>query len=153
MKRSILNLALVALISTTALMGCKDSTKQELDAREGVEDARADLDEAKAELSDARKAATEQEWKEFKESTNAAIAKNENRISDLKMQMKKSGKTMDAEYTKKIEELEVRNREIKDKVNAYKNSASDDWETFKEEYNRDMEDLGQSFKNFTVKNN
>ena len=34
----------------------------------------------------------------------------------------------------------------------YKNDANSDWQSFKKEYNRDMEDLGESLKNFTVKN-
>ena len=66
--------------------------------------------------------------------------------------MKRTGKSMDEQYAKKINELEQKNREIKEKVNTYKNEASDDWETFKKEYNRDMDDLGRSLKNFTVDN-
>lgn len=34
----------------------------------------------------------------------------------------------------------------------YKNDTSSDWKSFKEEYNRDMDELGQAFKNLTVDN-
>ncbi|MCL6460652.1 MAG: hypothetical protein I4O51_02115 [Flavobacterium micromati] len=152
MKKSFLKFASVALLATTFITSCQDSTKKEAEARENVDEAKTDLDEAKTELANARKTATEQEWQSFKESTNATVEQNEKRIIDLKMQMKRTGKSMDEQYAKKINELEQKNREIKEKVNTYKNEASDDWETFKKEYNRDMDDLGRSLKNFTVDN-
>jgi septation ring formation regulator EzrA len=152
MKKSFLKFASVALLATTFITSCQDSTKKEAEARENVDEAKTDLDEAKTELANARKTATEQEWQSFKESTNATVEQNEKRIIDLKMQMKRTGKSMDEQYAKKINELEEKNREIKEKVNTYNNEASDDWETFKKEYNRDMDDLGRSLKNFTVDN-
>ena len=59
---------------------------------------------------------------------------------------------MDEQYAKRINELEEKNREIKEKVNTYKNDANNDWEAFKKEYNSDMDDLGRSLRNFTVDN-
>lgn len=152
MKKTFLNLALTTFIATTLLVGCQDSTKKEAAAQDNVENAREDLDDAKEELSDARKAATEQEWQAFKESTNATITQNEIRIAEMKADLKKRGESIDEAYAKKIEDLEEKNREIKTKVEMYKNDTSSDWKSFKEEYNRDMDELGQAFKNFTVDN-
>lgn len=152
MKKSLLKIAAVALIATTFITSCQDSTKKETEAREEVEEARTDLNEAKTELANARKAATEQEWQSFKESTNTTINQNEKRIIELRAKMKKTGQEMDEQYAKRINVLEEKNREIKEKVNAYQNDASDDWEAFKKEYNSDMDDLGRSLKNFTVDN-
>lgn len=152
MKKTFLNLALTAFIATTVLVGCQDSTKKEAAAQDNVENAREDLDDAKEELSDARKAATQQEWTAFRESTNATIAQNEIRIAEMKADLKKRGKSIDEAYAKKIEDLEEKNREIKIKVEMYKNDTSSDWKSFKEEYNRDMDELGQAFKNLTVDN-
>jgi chromosome segregation ATPase len=152
MKKSLFKIAAVAVLATTFMTSCQDSTKKEAEARKDVEEARTDLNEAKTELANARKAATEEEWQSFKASTNATIDQNEKRIVELRSQMKKTGQSMDDEYAKRINELEARNREIKQKVDAYKNRASDDWETFKEEYNSDMDDLGRSLNNFTVDN-
>jgi len=152
MKKTIVNLALTTFIATTVLVGCQDSTKKEAAAQDNVENAREDLDDAKEELSDARRAATEQEWQAFKDSTNATIAQNEIRIAEMKADLKKRGKSIDEAYAKKIEDLEEKNREIKSKVEMYKNDTSSDWESFKEEYNRDMDELGKAFKNLTVDN-
>ena len=152
MKKTILSLALTTFIAGTVLVGCKESSKKEEAAQENVQDARADLDHAKEELSEAKRAATEQEWKAFKESTNATIAKNEIRIAEMKADLKKTGKNIDTEYSKKIQELEEKNKEIKNKLETYKNDANSDWQSFKKEFNDDVNDLGTSLKNFTVKN-
>ena len=152
MKKTILSLALTTFIAGTVIVGCKESSKKEEAAQENVQDARADLDDAKEELSEARRAATEQEWKAFKESTNATIAKNEIRIAEMKADLKKTGKNIDTEYSKKIQELEEKNKEIKNKLETYKNDANSDWQSFKKEFNDDVNDLGTSLKNFTVKN-
>lgn len=152
MRKTILSLALLTMSAGTVLVGCKDASKEENEAKENVQEAKEDLNDAKVELSDARRAATEEEWKAFKDSTNAAISLNEKRIADMKTDLKKTGKTIDSEYQKKIVELEMKNKEIKNKLEMYKNDANSDWQSFKKEYNRDMEDLGESLKNFTVKN-
>lgn len=152
MRKTILSLALLTMTAGTVLVGCKDASKEENEAKENVQEAKEDLNDAKVELSDARRAATEEEWKAFKDSTNAAISLNEKRIADMKTDLKKTGKTIDSEYQKKIVELEMKNKEIKNKLEMYKNDANSDWQSFKKEYNRDMEDLGESLKNFTVKN-
>ncbi len=152
MKKMIFTIAITTFMASIVLVGCKDSSKKEEAAKENVEEARDNLDDAKEELSEARVAATEAEWKAFKESTNATIAQNEIRITELKAKMKKTGKTIDEEYAKKIKELEEKNKEIKLKVESYKNDAKSDWKSFKEEYNRDMDELGQALKNLTVDN-
>ena len=152
MKKTILSLALLTMTAGTVLVGCKDSSKEEKDAQENVQEAKEDLNDAKVELSDARRAATEQEWKAFKDSTNAAIDQNEIRIAKMKADLKNTGKTIDAEYQKKIMELEEKNKEIKSKLDMYKNDADSDWQSFKKEYRHDMDDLGELLKNFTVKN-
>ncbi|MCK8142418.1 hypothetical protein MW871_10995 [Flavobacterium sp. I-SCBP12n] len=151
MKKTILNLALTTFIVATVLVGCQDKSKQEAEAKENVENAKENLDDAKAELSDARRAATEQEWQAFKDSTNATIKQNEIRIGEMKAELKKTGKTIDSEYSKNIQELEEKNKEIKNKLEVYKNNTNSDWQSFKKEFRHDMDDLGQSLKNFTVK--
>lgn len=152
MKKTVLSLALTTIIAGTVLVGCKDASKKEADAQENVQDARENLDDAKVELSAARRAATEEEWKAFKDSTNATIAQNEVRIAEMRAKIKKTGKTIDEEYAIKIQELEQKNKDIKNKLEVYKNDANSDWESFKKEYNHDMDDLGNSLKNFTVDN-
>ena len=152
MKKLIFTAAIATFVAATVLVGCQNTTKDEAAAQENVEDARDNLDDAKEELSSAREAATKEEWQAFKDSTSATISQNEMRIAEMKAKMKKTGKTIDDGYDQKIEELEQKNKEIKLKVDQYKNDAGDDWKSFKEEYNRDIDELGTAIKNLTVDN-
>ncbi|MFV8373269.1 hypothetical protein [Flavobacterium sp. LB2P74] len=152
MKKTLFTLAITTFMAGTVLTGCQNTSKKEEAALDNVEDARENLDDAKEELSDARKVATEEEWNTFKESTDATIAQNEMRIAEMKASMKKTGKSIDEEYAKKIAILEQKNNDIKAKIKTYKNDTSSDWESFKQEYNRDMDELGQALKNLTVNN-
>ena len=152
MKKSILNLALTTFTATIILVSCQDTSKKEQQAQDNVEDARRDLDDAKDELSDARQAATAEEWKSFRESTDATIRQNELQIAKMKANMKNTGKSIDNIYAQKIEDLEQKNNNIKLQVQSYKNDTNSDWEEFKEEYNRDINELGTAMKNLTIDN-
>lgn len=152
MKKIIFTLAVTTFMAGTVLIGCQDYSKKEEAAKDNVEEARDNLNDAKEELSYVRAAATEKEWNDFRDSTNTTIKQNEMRIAEMKINMKKTGKSIDEAYAKKIEELEEKNKEIKLKVQTYKNDTNSDWESFKEEYKRDMDGLGQALKNLTVDN-
>ena len=152
MKKTLFTLVITTFMAGTVLTGCQNTSKKEEAAQDNVEDARENLDDAKEELSDARAAATEKEWNDFKESTDSTIKQNEIRIAEMKTNMKKTGKSIDEMYAKQIEALELKNRNIKLKVQEYKNDTNSDWQSFKEEYNRDMDELGAAMKNLTVDN-
>ncbi|MFV5687925.1 hypothetical protein ACM55M_04805 [Flavobacterium sp. ZT3R25] len=152
MKKTIYILALTTFIAGTLLIGCQTSTKKEAAAKDKVADAREDVQDAKEELMNARKEATTEEWKAFKDQTNATINENEIRIADLKAKMKKTENSIDAMYAKKVNELEQKNKDIKAKVETYKNDRNSDWESFKREYNHDMNELGDALRDVTVDN-
>jgi antirestriction protein len=152
MKKTICTLALTTVVAASLLVGCQTSTKKEAIAEEKVAAARNDVQDAKEELMDARKEATAEEWKSFKDQTNATIHKNELRIGDLKAKMKKTGNSIDATYAKKVAELEQKNKDINYKVETYKNDRNSDWESFKREYNHDINELGTALRALTVDN-
>lgn len=152
MKKSYIRATCLALVAGFLLVACQDNSKKEAIAKEQVDAAKENLDEAKEDLTNARNAATQQEWDDFKANTNATIAQNETRIAELKADLKKTGKSMDETYQKKLEDLETKNQEMKIKLTSYKNDASSDWNSFKEESKHDLDELGKAFKNFTINN-
>lgn len=152
MKKTIYTLALTTFMAGSILVGCQTPTKKEQEAKDKVADAREDVQDAKEELMEARKEATTEEWQTFKNETTAKINENEIRIAELKAKMKKTGNSIDAISTKKIEELEQKNKDIEAKVETYKNDRSSDWESFKREYNHDINELGKALKDMTVNN-
>jgi outer membrane murein-binding lipoprotein Lpp len=145
MKKTIYTLVFTMLIAGTALLGCKSSTKEETESQEKVQEAKDNLVEAK-------KAASAEEWKAFKKDTDSVINKNKIRIAELKLNLKKTGKTVDAKYNKNIDVLEQKNKDLKAKMDTYKNDASNDWESFKREFNHDVNELGNALTEFTVDN-
>jgi chromosome segregation ATPase len=152
MIKKIYSLAFATLIGGVVFISCQ-STAEKTDAAEAkVQDAKDELKEArKDENVQAQKAATAEEWVTFRNESQEKIWANEKHIAELKVKMNKPGKLLDAAYAKKIDSLEEKNRDLKRRMDAYEKSQSD-WETFKREYNHDMDELGNALKDLTVDN-
>jgi Na+-transporting methylmalonyl-CoA/oxaloacetate decarboxylase gamma subunit len=152
MKKIIFLLTITTFILATTLVSCKSTTKEEIESQEKVDVAEQNLKDAKDSLVVAKKAATAEEWQTFKDQTDSVISYNDAQIAELKLKMQKTGKSVDAKYQKNIEILEQKNKDLKVKADTYKNDANSDWQSFKREFNHDMDEIGQAFKNVTVDN-
>jgi len=149
MKKIIFTLAITAV---TVLVSCKPSTKEQIASQDKVQDAKENVQDAKDSLAVAKKEANAEEWSIFKSQTDSVINYNEARIAELKLKMKKTGKSIDSKYEKNIGVLEQKNKDLKIKMETYKNDANADWQSFKREFNHDMGEIGQSLKDLTVDN-
>lgn len=154
MKKSIFTLAVTAFMIGAVLVSCQSSAKKEETAKDNLQKAQEDLDEVQydAAMADQKKAAIAKEWQTLKNNTQATINENEIRIAELKVKIKKTGKDIDSLYAKKIDLLEQKNKDIKIRIETYKNDKNSDWESFKREYNHDMDELGKALKDITVDN-
>jgi len=153
MKKTILTLAVAtALMAGTILTGCQSSDAKVEAAQDKVQDAKQDLKEVQKDANaEAVKYASAEEWKTFKMESEVKIHDNEVRIAELKEKMKKSGKALDAVYEEKIDMLEKKNKDLQAKLDAYEKSQSN-WESFKREFNHDMDELGHAFADLAVDN-
>lgn len=153
MKRTTLVIAVCALImSATAFYSCQSSAQKEEAAKANVEKAQNDLKQTQAKADEEAKNTREaEELRVFKSETDMKIKRNEIQITELRLKMKTSGKTMDKIHSNKIDELEQKNKELKTRMNAYDKSQSN-WEEFKREFNHDMDELGNAFRDLTVDN-
>lgn len=152
MKKAFFTLIITILIAGTLLKSCKPATKEEDAAKENLNNAKENVVTAREDLADAKRAATKQEWIEFKKETDSAISENEARIAELKVKIKNAGKSIDASYENKVDTLEQKNADLKVKLATYKSDVNTDWQSFKEEFKYDMNELGQALKGLTVKN-
>lgn len=152
MKKSIFTLAIVSFVMGSIFTSCKPNTEKEQAAQENLDSAKVAVTNAQNELIEAKRAATAEEWQVFKDDTDAKIEDNAAKIAELKLKIKKTGKEIDKEYQKKIDTLEQKNKELKVKIDSYKNDVNSDWKAFKKEFNHDMDQLGKSLKDFTVDN-
>lgn len=145
MKKIFFAATIIIFLTTITIVSCKPASKEEKEATEKAQDANQ-------ELINAKKAATAEEWEAFKNSGDSIILKNEERIAKLKLKMKNTGKSIDAKYEKNIEVLEQKNEDLKIKMKTYQNDADADWQSFKREFNHDIDEIGQSLKDLTVDN-
>ena len=144
MKKSIYTLTTALLIGTT-LISCKENTENKGDDVEVITN-----DDGNSLM--VKNATQNKEWEAFKVSTDSIINENDMRIAELKVKMKNTGKAMDSTYENKIVQLQERNAAMKVKIQNYKDDNSQNWDSFKTEFNHDMSQLGNTLEDLTVDN-
>jgi hypothetical protein len=152
MKKSIFTLAVATFMIGSVVTSCKPNTDKEQTAQESIDSAKVAVTDAEADLDEAKRVATAEEWQAFKDETNAKIDDNNAKIAELKLKIKKTGKDIDKVYQKSIDTMEQKNKDLKIKMDSYRNDVNSDWKSFKNEFNHDMDELGKSLKDFTVNN-
>ncbi|MCU0419628.1 MAG: hypothetical protein MUC38_08210 [Cyclobacteriaceae bacterium] len=136
--------ALVALGLGLALSACNTSADRVADAKENVADARKELAEAKDEYV--------LDMEKFKKETADKIAANNATLADLKVRMAQERSVTREKFTTNIRQLEEKNDALKRKINEYRTDNKTDWNRFKDEFNRDMTELGKALKDLSVEN-
>ena len=136
----------------TMFISCQSSIQKQDAAQDKVQDAKRELNAAQKDANAANQVvATAEEWEAFRNESELKIKANETRIAELNAKMKKPGEILDAVYEKKITNLEQQNKEMRVRLLGYDKSQSN-WESFKREFNHDMDAIGQALKDLTVDN-
>ena len=152
MKKSIIVLAAASVMVGNVFLSCKSNTEKESEAVEKVQDAKENLDDVTEDINDdAISKANDAEWQTYKSEAIKTITANETRIAELKKAISKPGNTFDKAYVKSIASLEDKNASLKVKITNYENNQTD-WDSFKREFNSDMNELGTAIKDVTTKN-
>lgn len=143
MKKLIFTLSAALLLAGAIFTSCNTAAEKVDNAEEKSIKADEDFNIAKEEyLTDIEN---------FKKETTAKIDANNKMIADFKVKIAYAKKDAKAYYQEQIAVLEQKNIAMKQKLDAYEESGKDNWESFKTEFSKDMNDLGEAFKNFTVK--
>jgi len=137
MRKILLGLALTSITAGTLLTSCQSKEQKVEDAKENVQDAKKDLNNAQNELN--------AEYPAYRTDAEKRIADNEERIADLKRKINTGGKPLDNARARKIQELEDRNAELRSRLYGYE-KAHTDWESFKRDFNKSMDELGNSIR-------
>lgn len=139
MKRSIMMVTMpVVIAGILCFAGCSSSSEKANNANKEVTEEAEDF---------------EKDLKAYKEKMSKQIEANEKSIEAFNTRIADQKSVTKAMYEKKIAELERKNAEMKEKMAGFEADTKSDWESFKEEFSHDMEELGTAFKDFTVKNN
>lgn len=139
-KRSVL----IALGVGLALSACTTSADRVADAKENVADARKELAEARDEHF--------LDMEKFRKQTADKIAANNATLADFKARMAQDRSVTGEKFNTNIRQLEEKNDALKRKINEYQTNNKTDWDRFKDEFNRDMTELGKALKNLSVEN-
>ncbi len=133
------------MISAILIGGCSTPAEK-------VENAQKDVTEAKIDLEKANKAYEDDIANYRTETANKVIANNKS-IAEFNARIELEKKEAQADYKKRIIELEQKNSDMKKKLDDYKMSGKENWEIFKSEFGRDMDELGKAFSSFTTTKN
>jgi hypothetical protein len=137
MKNSIFVIALIAFAGI--LTSCNSPQEKAADAKENFVQAQADLEKHRAD------SIHEVEWQGFKTTSVNRIAANKVEITALKEKKAAKGNVMDPVYQQQITDLEIKNIGLQKRIDDYEKYNSN-WEEFKRDFTREMDELGESLK-------
>jgi DNA repair exonuclease SbcCD ATPase subunit len=139
MKTKKIVIAVVGCMAGAILSSCQSKEQKLENAQEKVKDANEDLDEAQ---------------REFRNEQETQIKENENDIKMYRDNLNSQKMESRADYQRRVDSLETRNEELKRKLNEYngKGETNEKWESFKREFNHDMDELKKSVKDIGKNN-
>jgi hypothetical protein len=132
MKNKIFTFAVIGCMAGIFLTGCGKIPEQK------VEKANQELKDAKADYL--------AEWQRFKTESKEQIKANENRIDAFKEKIDKAAGKNKAKYKKAVAELEQKNRDLKKKLEEYKDEGESKWQEFKTNFSHDMDAIGKTME-------
>lgn len=143
MRNTIIFLAVVWLVTSVSILSCNDTSQNDKTAQNNVNDS--------TKIKDSINAAYMKDMAKYKKQTADKISSNDSIIAGLKAKLQSGKNDIKAEYKKSIAELEQKNAEMKERMANYKAEGKSNWEIFKIQFNKDMNDLGNEFKKLTDK--
>lgn len=144
MKQSLLLSVLLIFAFGSMITSCTTPAEK-------VENAEAEVTEAEENLAEVQRN-YQNDVEQFRQRSNEQIASNRREIAEFNARAENEKKQIKADYKERIAELERQNSEMEMKMNGYRAESSDNWENFKTEFNRDMDQLGSALRDLTVDN-
>lgn len=126
----------VSLFAAGAIFtSCESPAKKVEDAQENLVVAQNNLEKAKMDSISAHERA--------KADYLVRLQDNEKQMADYKLKIAKESKTDRERDEQRLNQLQVRNEQMKTTVNNYEAVTLDGWEIFKAEFNRQREEFNK----------
>jgi septal ring factor EnvC (AmiA/AmiB activator) len=151
MKNQMLMLSILVLITGSLLTNCQSPASKEDKAKDEVQAAANSMDATLDTMFEVGQD-TITAYQAFVKESEVRMDAFEKNIAELKVKIAKENKENKAAYQKNLADLEQKNSEMKRKLKAYKDDGIEGWNKFKTEFSKDLDELGNAFKNFTVNN-
>jgi len=117
--------------------------------RGNVQESNRDRTDAKQDYKEVQRK-SDYEFQKFKKECQAKIRNNEKRISELKAKISRFSTRERAEYQRNLRVLEQKNAGLKRKLANYKEKQQDKWMSFKRDIDRDIDEVGNQLRDFSV---
>jgi len=148
MKKRNVIFATIAFAVMSIFVGCGTSADKTAAAEKEVAEAKENLADAKRDAILDRKVEAK-EWQDFQDESSDKITSNNIKIAELKRRMLQSGQLENAVLRERIINLEMKNTELRKRMETY-DASQNDWASFKREFSNDMDELGESLEDLTV---
>ncbi len=151
MKKPIFILAITIVMAGTLITGCQSSASKVEEAQAKVNEAQGKADAAQGKADVANQAldqAIKDSVIQFKKEAEARIDVQEKAIVDLRAKIAKQNKEDKVIYEQRLAVLEQQNRDMRRNLEAFDEARKDDWITFRNKFNHDMEAQGKAFRDF-----
>jgi len=110
-----------------------------------VQEAKDNLAQEKEAYAQEQKDSIE-DYESYKLAYEAQIDANEVAMTELRKKVKKSKDKFQTSNEKLIDELETKNSNMRKKIREVKREGKEDWNSFKEEFSYDMDELVKAIK-------
>lgn len=143
-------IAIIATLVISALLmstGCDSSAKKVADAQEKVNDAKENVSDAEYDLYIAKHDSTA-DYRTFKRESEDRIAKLDKKIAELKLKISKEKRNQKSESLKLLNDLELKTAQLKKELIEYVEDKNNDWIGFRDNFNKNLDELGISISNF-----
>jgi len=135
MKNKILTFVITGMIVVVGLTATAQENKKAAAARKDLKEAKIDSAE---------------DFHKFKKEAESKIKENQAKIAELKAKKSNDGKEVKKKYDKKVLALEQKNNELKNKIKKADDTKTNMWTSFKRGFNREMDELGDAFKDMNA---
>lgn len=144
MKKSILAITLFSIFIGLGVTSCDSPSEDVKDAKEEVKDANKDLEEAKEALRI--------DMEVYKQEVLLKIMENDSKIAEHQEMIVTEKGADKLKHQEQIIDLEARNAKLKIKLESYNGEGRDNWEMFKTELNKEINDFGIALQKISSKN-
>ena len=148
MKKAMVTLALALPVTAIMITGCQSSDTNVEKAREKLKEAKEQVVVANQELIRSLNDSIQL----FKRENEEIIISYEKSLTEIKTRLANEKEETQIILEKKLATLEQNSGEMKIRLQEYREDGRENWVSFKNEFNHDMEELGTAFKDLTVNN-
>jgi len=147
MKTNSIKLTFLTFVATSLITGCNLTTEQK---SETLEKAKANLENATLDLEQAR--IDSAECASYKVESEIKLKENDLLIADMKDKINSEKHESRAKYEKQLDSLNMQNARLRNNMNRYSSAGKENWELFKQGFNKELDALGKAISQLAEKN-